>query len=95
MESYKEIYNLNQDVPESFPFELNGHTYTMRYPTTDEVAEILKEPDNDVVNAKIYGFISGDEGAPPIETAIGSTNFKVGNRFLKMVKEEFFAEDQI
>jgi hypothetical protein len=86
-------HNLDQDQKESFDFELGGMVYTMRYPTTDEITEILKEKDDKVQMDKMYAFITPvTPDAPDIKTSLGSKSIKVMQNFNKMVKEEFIGE---
>lgn len=96
MQSYK----LDEDTQESFPFEVGGHAYKMRYPTTEEVfeqrenAETQKDlPIRDQLKW-VYGFVSSDDpAAPPIETVISRLSVKVLQNFNAMIKAEFSSSE--
>lgn len=83
-------YTLDQDVEESFNFNLKGNMYTMRYPTTEEVqsGQELKDPAEQT--KWLYDFITPEtDGAPSIEDALKTVNVKVLRNFNKMIKSEF------
>jgi len=82
-------YILDKDVPEGFDFEVGGHTYTFKYPTTEEVELIAKQKDETKNLDIIYGFISSkDESAPNIKEVMAKVNTKVLANFVNMIKTE-------
>lgn len=89
-----EKYNLNDNVKDSFQFELNSHVYSMRYPTVEEVEQVQKIVDkygeeSDKITDFIFNFITGDANAPDIKTALKNQNIRVMLNFNEMVKTEF------
>ena len=91
-------YDLNQlaDDKESFPFSLNGNTYTFTYPTTEEVDEIFASkldngnPDMEAIMKRLFSFIRADnDGAPNIEEALRKSKIPVNKAFQDMVLKEF------
>lgn len=90
-------YKLNDNVKDSFQFELDGHIYDMRYPTVEETENIqgaLKdgeaEDDPHKVLDKVYSLISSkDEKAPKINVVMPKQNIKVLQNFTNMIKAEF------
>ncbi len=86
-------HNLNDNVNDSFEFELNANKYVMRYPTLEEIQklqDIIKEyPDDDQkVMEFIYGYITGPEGADDISKTLPKQNIRVIQNFNKMIKLE-------
>lgn len=45
-----EVYNLNEGISESFVFEVNGHRYNFRYPTTEEAEKLAVVRSSDRIN---------------------------------------------
>lgn len=88
------MHNLNDNVTESFQFELDGKTYTMKYPTMEELEAVQdivkKEEDSDKVMDYMYGFITGE---PDIKKTLKKQNIKVIQNFNKMVRTEFGIEE--
>jgi hypothetical protein len=90
-------YNLNDNVEDSFKFQVGGHVYTMRYPLGEEVKKAQEMMDDDKissneVNKYFYSFITADdEKAPPIEDNLDGQNIKVIQKFNEMISKEFGA----
>ena len=87
-------HNLDEGATDSFEFVMGGHTYSMRYPNTEEIAEaekLSKETDKQV--QWFYSFITPVGKGPSIEDAMKKANIKLVKRFNKMVADEFSAED--
>lgn len=90
-------YNLNDNVNESFDFELGGSKYTMRYPTLEEIEKLQKilenNPDNnDKMMEFMYSYISEQDGASPIQKVLPKQNIRVIKNFTEMIKSEFGIE---
>lgn len=93
-------YNLNDNVQDSFQFQLGGFTYDMRYPTVEETEAIQKavkqaeaEDNQTAVLDVVYDLIScSDDKAPKIEEALPKMNIKVLQNFTKMITAEFGGE---
>lgn len=84
----QEVRNLD-DTPENFEFILGGHTYQMRYPTTEEVEKSVGM-DEDKQTEWMYSFITAvSEGAPSIAETIKKVNVKKMKAFANMISEEF------
>lgn len=91
-------HNLDENVEESFTFVLGGHTYTMRYPTTEEIFELQKiqetDPDDSTkVLEWMYDFVDQPDGAPKVKDALANMNIKVLQNFNKMIMAEFAIEN--
>lgn len=84
-------YNLNENVAEYFEFEVNGHAYQMRYPTTEEVLEVQKlEKDEKKQTEWLYTFITPVKAdSPDIKEVMAKVNVKVLQNFSEMIKTEF------
>lgn len=92
-------YNLNDNVNDSFEFELAGHRYTMRYPTVEETEKIqgaVKEADKDdnpmATLDSVYDLIEGQGDAPSIKKLLPKQNIRVLKNFTEMIKVEFGGE---
>lgn len=86
-------YNLDEQVPEGFEFVVGGHTYRMRYPTTEEILDGQNKKGEQEQLKWLYSFISAtEEGVPSIEEALARVNVKVLQKFNHMIKSEFGAE---
>lgn len=86
------IHNLDEGTSEYFEFVLDGKTYKMRYPTTDEVQALDEEEDAAKSADMLYSFIEVPEGMPPFKEILGSANVIRGKNFLKMIRKEFSAD---
>lgn len=96
-------YSLNDNVNDSFTFEVGGHQYKMTYPTLEQVEElqelvtdkVTKETDGETSHETtpmdwMYKFISPvDESAPSIQETMKKQNIRVIANFSNMVKTEF------
>lgn len=83
-------YNLDEGINESFEFILGGHTYKMRYMTTEEMIELQKlENDPKAQTEFIKPYITGDEGAPDIADVMNKMTVPQLKRFNEMMKTEF------
>lgn len=84
------VHNLD-DATEHFEFTLGGHTYKMRYPTTEEVEKAQKEKKSDVeISEWMYSYIeSVSDGAPEFKDAIRKSSVKVLSKFNQMIEVEF------
>lgn len=92
-------YNLNDNVKDSFEFELAGHRYKMRYPTVEETEAIqgaVKKADEDdsptAVLDSVYDLIEGEDKAPSIKEVLPKQNIRVLKNFTEMIKVEFGGE---
>jgi bifunctional DNA-binding transcriptional regulator/antitoxin component of YhaV-PrlF toxin-antitoxin module len=99
-------YNLNDNVNDSFEFEVGGHKYIMRYPLVeelDEIREVAKEnkklrekgdkDKGEELQAKLYSFISPEkEDSPSIDQVLKKQNVKVMMNFNTMFFTEFGLE---
>lgn len=88
------MYNLNDNVNDSFEFQLAGHTYKMRYPTLPEIEKFDKaNTDDDAtltsVLESLYDFVEPVGNAPMIQDSMKSQNIKVYRNFNRMVRTEF------
>lgn len=96
------IHSLNDNVSDSFTFEVGGHQYKMIYPTLEQVEELQKlvtenesKKEGDATDDTtpmdwMYKFISPiDETAPPIKETMKKQNIRVMANFSNMVKTEF------
>lgn len=94
-------YNLNDNVKNSFQFELGGYVYEMRYPTVEETEQIQKavkqaeaEDNQQPVLDTVYGLItSPDDKAPDIKDVLPKQNIKVLQNFTNMIKTEFSGDN--
>lgn len=99
-------YSLNDNVNESFTFEVGGHQYKMIYPTLEQVEELQKlvtesgskKADGEVSDETtpmdwMYKFISQvGENTSPIQEVMKKQNIRVMANFSDMVKTEFGLE---
>lgn len=92
-------YNLNDNVNDSFQFELSGHKYTMRYPTVEETEQIQSavkkatdEDNQSLVLEVVYELITGEDNAPDIKDVLPKQNIRVLKNFTEMIKVEFGGE---
>jgi hypothetical protein len=88
-------YNLDESVNEGFEFILGGHTYKMRYPTTEEIQKGQEFKDNSPEQMDwLYSFIScDDKDAPLIKDAMKKVNVIKLQKFATMLKTEFTGEE--
>lgn len=91
------VYNLNDNVADSFDFTLSGNTYTMRYPTLEEIQDIDKASkeagaNSDTVLDILYKFVQAKDSAPPLSQVMPKQNTKVISNFMDMIKQEFGTE---
>lgn len=99
------MYNLNDNVEDSFEFQVDGHRYRMRYPTMEELETIqdaAREQTEKVKNGEtvndsevtdmVYAYISSVDDAPPISGVIKKQSVRVIRNFQKMFKTEFGIE---
>jgi hypothetical protein len=87
-------HNLDEGATDSFEFIMGGHTYSMRYPNTEEITEAEKlASDSDKQVQWFYSFITPVGEGPSIEETIKKANIKLVKRFNQMVAAEFSAED--
>lgn len=88
------MYSLNDNVNDSFDFEVGGHKYKMRYPTLDELQKIEKialdkgSKSEDVL-AEVYKYIDPQGTAPSIAETMRSQNVRVIANFNAMIMVEF------
>ncbi len=90
-------YNLNDNVKDSFDFQLEEHTYKMRYPTLEEIQAIQKTvkkegDDSQAVMDELYTFIDPQDSAPPIGELMKKQNMKVIRNFSEMIRKEYGVE---
>ena len=83
------IHNLDEDAAEYFEFILGGHTYKMRYPTTEDVEAADKLSTDEEKKAWMYSFIAPVGEAPSIDEALKKSNIKVVRNFNTMISTEF------
>lgn len=89
----KMSYNLNDNVNDSFDFELGGKKYTMTYPTLEDIDKLQKiiqdnPDDNDKMMEFLYSYITSKDGED-IKNVLPKQNIRVIQNFTKMVKTEF------
>lgn len=94
------VYNLNDNVSDSFEFEVGGHKYKMRYPTLPEAQKIGIESekagdDIDTFLKVVYSFVDSVEDAPPIAETMKKQNMLVFKRFATMIRTEFGISEDI
>lgn len=92
-------YVLNDDVEDTFTFEVGGHQYSMAYPTLEEIEELRKLADGKEENNStsdesamdwMYKFVTPViQGSPSISEVMKKQNIRVIANFAKMVKTEF------
>jgi hypothetical protein len=93
-------YKLNDNVNDSFQFELGGFTYDMRYPTVEETEAIQvalrkaeEENSSEAVLQEVYKLITcEDTSAPKIQEVMPKQNIKVLQNFTNMIRVEFGGE---
>lgn len=102
------VYNLDEQVTESFPFVVGGHSYEFRYPTTEELDDVPQAPDTkdlsdgdkliankqygEKLNAYFYGFIKPVGDAPAVEEVLKKANVLTLRHFGAMIKTELSLE---
>lgn len=99
-------YNLNDNVNDSFEFEVGGYTYVTSYPTMEQI-EQLQDIMKDIEDKKAKGEkVDDEEGlswmyqfikplnpeSPPIGEVMKKQNVRVLRNFNKMLRTEFGVE---
>lgn len=86
-------YNLDEDVRESFQFNLKGHLYNFRQLTTEEIDQFQNLKGDKEIREWLYQYITPVEEASPkfdeIAKLMVAGNWK---NFIKMVKVEMGLE---
>ena len=87
-------YNLNDNVSDSFEFEVGGHKYEMVYPTLEDaqkVQKLVEDADGDAQKSlePIYKFIKPKGESPNISSVMKKQNVRVLQNFKKMMEAEF------
>jgi hypothetical protein len=85
-------FNFDQEQPETFEFTMGGHKYKFKYPTLDEIREIVSLQDAEAMDARIKVYISTEDAeAPDIEVVLGKLKGKSLKAWRKMINEEVLA----
>lgn len=89
-------YKLNDNVENSFKFQIDDCVYDMAYPTLDEIEKEqekiskLKESEQaQAITDWMYSFITKQGDAPEIKELLKKQNIKVISKFNEMLNEEF------
>lgn len=85
-------YNLDETTQASFEFIVSGYTYSMRYPTTEEIFKLSKLSDKDGESATDYmlSFISSiSDDAPDFRELFKTLTVPTVRAFNAMMLKEF------
>ena len=84
------MHNLDLDIQEYFEFQIKGHCYRFRQPTTEEMQMFAKldTKDETGVNEFIYQFITPIDNAPKFEDVAKQMLLPHWKKFREMIETE-------
>lgn len=83
------VYDLDQDVQETFRFTLKGYAYDFRQMTTEEIDEFQSKKNDKEIREYLFTFITPVEEKSPKFTEISKQMIAPHwVKFLEMIKTE-------
>lgn len=98
--THAEPYKLDDNVEDSFDFQMDGFIYAMKYPTLQELDKVIKVIDDDkadsfaVIDAVTDFITPSDPKAPNIKEVLRNKNIKVLQNFNTMIRVKFIGVEE-
>lgn len=88
------VHNFDEIKGESPTIIMGGFTYTLVYPTVEDIEKLQNVKSDEERADAVYGFVEKtNESDPPFRDTLKKQNIKVLQAFTKMIQEEFGIEE--